>query len=184
MRTLHVLPVIYLGVIFAAACTSNIADDGCGGPMGGGAPDGGAGGHPTDGGCISPTEGEACSSGEVACQPPDPCCTGYEWFCMAGTWQKAGLGCACTVSPPFACGTTTCSAGFYCEDHPPGIAEPDGGVPSDAYTCSPLPAACAATPTCACIEATLSQGDSCSTSFGAMCTEDASGNITIVCLDA
>src|ERR1700679_2678766 len=95
MRTLHVLPVIFLGVIFAAACTSNIADDGCGGPMGGGAPDGGAGGHPTDGGCISPTEGEACSSGEVACQPPDPCCTGDEWFCMAGTWQKAGLGCAC-----------------------------------------------------------------------------------------
>jgi hypothetical protein len=137
------------------------------------------------GGCITPTVGEACSSGEVACQPADPCCTGYEWACPAGTWQQEGLGCSCKMPTPFACGTTTCSAGFFCEQHPPGIAPPpDAGVPVGSYTCSPLPASCASSPTCACLGAALGDGDPCSPSFGAMCEVDGAGNVTIVCIDA
>jgi hypothetical protein len=135
------------------------------------------------GGCISPTVGEACSSTDVACQPANPCCTGYEWTCMAGTWQQEGLGCACQTTPPFACGTTTCSAGFFCQDQPPGIAPPlDSGVPADTYQCLPLPASCGSTPSCSCLQTAPPQG-SCA-GVGSMCSEDASGNITIVCLDA
>ena len=169
-------------LLLVAACGANVvavASSTTAG-AGGGSSSGSVSG--TGGGCISPTVGEACSSGDVACQPPNPCCTGYEWACQSGAWQKLGLGCSCQTSPPFACGTTTCSAGFYCEVHPPGIAPPDGGTPADAYTCAAVPASCASTPTCACIDAAPSQPDSCG--VGATCTEDASGNVTVVCVDA
>lgn len=95
-----------------------------------------------------------------------------------------GAGAGGSVTPPFACGTTTCAAGDFCEAHPPGVEAPEGGVPSGAYTCSPLPVACASTPTCACLAAAISSGDPCSPSFGATCSVDAEGNVSVVCLDA
>jgi hypothetical protein len=152
------------------------------GTGGGGNTTGGGGSIGTGGGCVSPTVGESCSPGEAACQPPNPCCAGYEWGCVAGAWQQEGLECACTTAP-FACGTTTCSEGFYCEVQPPGIALPDSGVAA-GYSCLPLPAACAASPSCACLGAALGDGEPCSPSFGAMCTVDAAGNVTVTCIDA
>jgi hypothetical protein len=148
--------------------------------------DTGAGG---DGGCILPTEGTSCATGENACQPSDPCCAGYEWACVGTppTWQKEGLGCACQAggldAGPFACGTTTCSAGSFCEVQPPGIAGPDGSTLPSSYSCVPLPATCAAAPTCGCIESTLSSADPCSTQNpGVTCASDTSGDVTVYCL--
>jgi hypothetical protein len=146
---------------------------------------------PGDGGCITPVVGEACTSGEVACQPSDPCCAGYEWTCSSssGTWQQAGLGCACQVDAgphdagPFACGSTTCAGDAYCEDHPPGIVGPDGSTLPDAFTCSSLPSSCASNPTCACIEATLPAQDVCSTKTpGVTCSDDGAGHVILHCL--
>jgi hypothetical protein len=145
----------------------------------------------SDGGCITPTVGQACTTSELACQPHDPCCAGYEWTCdvSTGTWQQVGLGCACAVEAglpeagPFTCGTATCPGADFCEDHPPGIRNPDGSVPPDSYECNPIPSSCSATPTCACIEATLSSSDPCSTqpSVNATCTDDA-GHVIIHCI--
>jgi hypothetical protein len=169
--------------LLVAACGGNVVVDGAGA---GGAmtttttSTGGSGG----GDCIAPTVAEACSAGDVACQPANPCCTGYEWVCMGGSWQQSGLGCACMTPVPFACGQMTCTGSDFCMDSPPGIEGPDGGVPPDSFTCAPLPAACAATPTCACIGEAMGPGDPCSPAFGAMCTVDAEGSVTIVCVDA
>jgi hypothetical protein len=143
-----------------------------------------------DGGCIDPTAGAACTSAQAACQPADPCCAGYVWLCTGSpaTWQKEGLGCACTVNPPgdggpFACGTTTCAGDQFCEVQPPGIAFADGSTPPTAYTCASTPAQCAASPTCACIESTLGAQDTCSTHTpGVSCNDDGAWHVTIDCL--
>ncbi|MGH7295315.1 MAG: hypothetical protein ACRELB_10290 [Polyangiaceae bacterium] len=145
-----------------------------------------------DGGCISPTVGESCASGQTACQPQDPCCAGYVWVCTAtggaaGTWQQEGLGCACNVGTgdggPFACGSHTCTGQQFCEVQPPGIAFADGGTPPTAYTCTTVPPACAASPTCACIESTIPPQDVCSTQTpGVSCNDDGAGHVTIDCL--
>ncbi len=141
---------------------------------------------PSDGGCIQAAMNEACTTTEFACQPSNPCCTGYQWVCSAtpgttGTWQKEGLGCACNV--PFACGPQTCAGNTFCEVQPPGIAGPDGSTFPDTYECVLLPSACLATPTCACIEGTLSPSDTCSTQTpGVTCTSDGNGHVTIDCL--
>ena len=142
-----------------------------------------------DGGCINPTVGEACTSPQTACQPSDPCCAGYVWVCTGApaTWQKEGLGCACTVGlgdgGPFACGSTTCASDQFCEVQPPGIAFADGSTPPTAYTCMDLPVQCAGSPTCACIESTLGSQDTCSTQTpGVSCIDDGAGHVTIDCL--
>jgi hypothetical protein len=144
-------------------------------------------GSGSDGGCISPTVGEACTAGESACQPHDPCCAGYMWTCdSSGTWQQTGLGCACQAVPdagPFACGDKTCLEGTYCTAQPPGIVAADGGMIATAYTCVPVPAGCASAPTCACIESTLPSFDACSTkSPGVTCDSDPAGHVTVHCI--
>src|SRR5262249_20515923 len=86
------------------------------------------------------------------------------------------------ASSPFACGTTKCAGGDFCEDHPPGILPADGGTLSDDYECLPIPAACATTPTCKCIQSTLQVGDPCSPiTPGVTCPEDGSGHVEIHC---
>jgi hypothetical protein len=143
-----------------------------------------------DGGCIDPTEGAACTSQQAACQPSDPCCAGYVWGCTGtpATWQKLGLGCTCPIEAgvdagPFACGSVTCSGGQFCEVQPPGIASADGGTPPTGYTCVFVPPACAASPTCSCIESTLSPSDTCSTHIpGVSCMADGEGHVTIDCI--
>lgn len=91
---------------------------------------------------------------------------------------EAGL----SEAGPFTCGTSTCPGGDYCEDHPPGVRTPDGSVPPDGYLCDPIPSSCAATPTCACIQATLSPGDPCSKTAGVTCTDDGAGHVIIHCI--
>ena len=150
-----------------------------------------------DGGCINPTEGQACAPADRACSPGgDICCIGYAWLCDGSThkWTKAGVGCACLPPPmdagtdadaharndggPWACGTTTCSAAQFCEDHPPGIRFPDGGVPPDAYDCTLLPQACRANPTCACVKAAIGNTGAC---MVASCDES-DGHVEVHCL--
>ena len=156
-------------------------------------------GASADASCLAPTVGAACAAGEVACQPTDPCCAGYLWACGPSThvWEKAGLGCAC-INPvdsgadadaakgedagPFACGPRTCSSGAYCTDTTPGVRLADGGAPPDSFACSPVPASCATTPTCACIGASFPAGDVCSTrNPGVTCAEDGGGHVTLHC---
>ena len=153
-----------------------------------------------DAACVVATVGAACSAASAACQPADPCCAGYLWTCDPSThvWEKAGLGCAC-VGPgdaggsdadasraedagPFACGGLTCPGDAYCTDTPPGINFADGGRPPDYFACTKIPASCAATPTCACIEASLPSGDACSTRSPAVtCVDQGAGRVTLHC---
>ena len=113
-----------------------------------------------DGGCIDPTEGAACTSQQAACP------------------IEAGVD-----AGPFACGSVTCSGGQFCEVQPPGIASADGGTPPTGYTCVFVPPACAASPTCSCIESTLSPSDTCSTHIpGVSCMADGEGHVTIDCI--
>lgn len=68
--------------------------------------------------------------------------------CVAG-------GCEAYVAS-FACGDQTCdSRTDYCEAFVPGVQLPDGGGAPIQYTCQPVPSACTATPTCACIGSTV-----------------------------
>jgi hypothetical protein len=147
----------------------------------------GSGGQTTTtgaGGCLEPTEGDACSTSDVACQPADLCCAGYEWTCTNGAWWKAGLGCAC-IPDTFACGKVLCTAGEICVDRPPGVAFPDGGTPPpDAYlSCEPAPAACTGLPTCACAADSRPATDPCSTKIaGVTCADDGAGHVTLQCM--
>jgi hypothetical protein len=53
-----------------------------------------------------------------------------------------------TAASTYACGSGTCTTGqTLCYSFAPGV--PGGGPPTRA--CTPLPAACAANPTCACV---------------------------------
>jgi hypothetical protein len=119
----------------------------------------------TDGGCVSePAAGSACRETQVACATGDRCCLGYAWTCDPTTrsWQKLGLGCACILDAgtdaakrdagPAVCGATTCGTNEYCVHSSGGAQPPDGG--SNARdTCAPIPAACVADPSCACLQA-------------------------------
>jgi hypothetical protein len=54
----------------------------------------------------------------------------------------------------FACGSNMCdSRTQFCQAYLPGILAADAGGPSIYYQCAPLPAACAAAPSCACVTA-------------------------------
>lgn len=192
MRTLHPFFVVpFIAAVFLACGGSAVVPakgQGTGGQGTGGQGTGGQSvrdaGPPTgDGGCIEPTEGQPCTVGDLACQPADPCCAGYEWMCSQGAWQKAGLGCACANPGLFACGPTTCTGAQYCEDRPRGVAPDDGGTPSDSFDCQPLPPSCGGFATCACIQATLSDGDPCSTKQpGITCEDDGAGHVILRCM--
>ncbi len=66
----------------------------CGGTGGTTIGDGGVG----EGGCLegTPTQGAACSQGQVLCNPGDLCCGG-KWSCDAttNTWKLLQGGCPC-----------------------------------------------------------------------------------------
>jgi hypothetical protein len=79
---------------------------------------------------------------------------------------------------PFGCGPTlTCTAAQFCTDQPPGVNVPDGNVGPDAFWCSAIPSACAASPTCTCIKAQVV--GSCSVY---KCDDDGAGHVTVHCL--
>lgn len=149
-----------------------------------GASDGGtsdSGTPPGDGGCVEPTEGTACTQGQHACASGgDVCCIGYAFVCQTSsgggsTWRKESVGCACntgvdsgTTRPDagaVVCGGKPCKANEYCTTAHGGAAPPDGGS-NTSYVCTPLPAACIATPTCACLSNNGGGGCSCSDSSG------------------
>ena len=171
MRTTFLLALPAAALL--AACSSTVG--GAGGQSSSGTTTSGAGG------CQEPTEGESCSDADVACQPADPCCAGYEWTCPNGTWFQAGLGCAC-IPDTFACGKLLCGAGEICVHRPPGVDA--GEVPPDAYVnCEPTPSTCTGTPTCACAADARPGSDPCSTQNpGVTCTDDGAGHVTLQCM--
>jgi hypothetical protein len=78
-----------------------------------------------------------------------------------------------TGSATFACGTATCDVGAqYCLESGGGVPLPDAGSNFSA-TCETLPAACTASPSCACVEAATSNTCPCTTN---------GGGVTIECL--
>ena len=189
-----------LVLALTTACSSSTSDPG-GAPTDG-ASDSATGDSPIDGvsdgptGCVSPTEGAACTSTDVLCKGFEGgCCAGYLWTCTGSTWKRSGLGCPCMPadsgvdardasdtkvedSGPFACGTSlTCAPDKYCHDQAPGIPGPDGGTLPDSYSCDSIPDACKATPTCDCVKTKV---PGCT----GTCTTDAAGHVTMHCMGA
>jgi hypothetical protein len=135
------------------------------------------GSPPSDGGgCIHPTEGQPCTPDQTACSDGNPCSTG-EWTCDQGTMTWGKVVPICDLQAP-NCGPLWCMPGSYCLELGPGVAAVDGGTPSPSYACTALPASCLASPSCACIEASLPAGSECT------CTQDGSGLVTVHCPEA
>jgi hypothetical protein len=88
-----------------------------------------------------------------------------------GTWTCTGS-CPVDAGEPFDCGTQDCTPDEVCTATEPGIAFPDGGVPTPYYQCIPAPAGCAMNDSCACVFPALKQGGyacvpiSCAEPFG------------------
>lgn len=180
----------FLAVACGGATNADLGED-----HDGGADAASADGASDDAACVQPVEGQACSPTTPACaRDGNACCIGYIWQCDGSThkWVKLGLGCACPPPAPdaggdalvtndggpWACGTSTCGATQYCEDHPPGIRLPDGGVPPDAYTCAALPSACRANPTCACVKAAVGNGSGCMVTS----CDESNGHVELHCI--
>jgi len=84
------------------------------------------------------------------------------WVCCADGPSDAGTRAGKDAGSQFACGATTCdSATQYCF----GAV---GGIGGDRYSCETLPAACAATPTCACFKTNTPPFEMCTESHGAV----------------
>ena len=148
----------------------------CGGTTSGVSSDGGLDGA-SDGGCVTPAQGAACTTDQSTCSTGgDACCIGYMWSCVSSaggyTWQKLGLGCPCRApvdggadaarrdAGPIVCGGKTCAANEYCKTASGGAQPPDGGS-NISYSCNPSPAACFAAPTCDCLKANGAGGCMC-----------------------
>ena len=83
----------------------------------------------------------------------------------------------CTTTAPFACATAVCRDGSdYCRGATAAAPLPDGGTPTAAYVCQPLPSTCVASPTCACLRAS----SICGAATLVNCTEHG-GRVTLVC---
>lgn len=130
--------------------------------------------------CASGTAGGACGD---ALTPPS--CVGGEWTCAEG--MVFVTSCACIGRPPAS--TCTCtSSGWRCDDS--GVARrfacgdaltclgggeycmvtlPGAPGAMRSFECRALPAACGATPTCACVMPPRT----------AQCTLSATGDITV-----
>ena len=175
MRVRPLLSALGLALVTASvvlACSAGVANPGLS--------DGGTMMPTGDGGCINPTEGAACTSGDRACSSGgDICCIGYAFACISApsggaTWQKENVGCACTVTfdagahpdaGPIVCGGKACKTNEYCTTSSGGQAPADGGS-NTSYVCGMIPNACVATPTCACLMANGISGCQCNDSSG------------------
>jgi hypothetical protein len=189
LHHLFALASVSLAIVACGGSTASVVGDGNGngGDDGGtdgasNTPDGSSDAALGDGGCLAtePVEGSACTPGQSVCASGgDICCIGYAWQCdpTTRTWRKEGVGCACIVdagSPDtgrpdagsFACGNDLCNGAQYCLTVSGGAQLPDGGTNSSS-TCQDIPAACLATPTCACLKAHQTTcGDMCSDQIG------------------
>lgn len=131
-------------------------------------------------GCIG-TPPECYGNDLQSCCSQDPAgpatCEGGQWRCGgAAAPGCSGTSCVSQTAGPFACGPRTCAGSEYCEVQPGGVGSSDGGSDT-SYACIPIPSSCAATPTCACIEAS----DPCPFQ-GGTCTESASANVMVGCV--
>jgi hypothetical protein len=128
-----------------------------------------------------------CYGSDVqSCCSQDPSgpatCEGGQWRC--GSAVAPGCSGTSCIAPqgggPFACGPKlTCAGSEYCIDQPAGIYVPDAGPLADSFACVSIPSTCAATPTCACIEATP---DACQELPVGTCSQDPAGGVTLDCI--
>jgi hypothetical protein len=87
--------------------------------------------------------------------PPPPFCPSMECGCdgklkCAGGSRPSGFDVGSNQCG-FACGNTTCNGVTeFCEHAAGGVMLPDGGA-NEWWTCKPIPAACVANRSCACI---------------------------------
>jgi hypothetical protein len=96
-----------------------------------------------DGACVPAVEGQACSDGEQPCQPADPCCVGYDWFCNAETHQWAQLRRGCPPPP-------NCDADGGIADASSDVGAVDAG--DDGEPCGVSVMGCSAFPTLPCVD--------------------------------
>lgn len=88
--------------------------------------------------------------------PPPPFCPSMECGCdgklkCAGGSRPSGVDVGSNQCG-FACGNTTCDGVTqFCEHAAGGVMLPDGGA-NEWWTCKPIPAACVADRSCACIQ--------------------------------
>jgi hypothetical protein len=166
MRVRAILSTLGFGLVTSfvvVACTAGVVNPIVGFSEGGVPPTG-------DGGCVNPVEGDPCTQGQATCSSGgDICCIGYAWACETrngtSTWQKENVGCACQVgfdsgikdaaphdAGPVYCGGKACVSNQFCLTGYGGAAPPEGGT-NVSYSCTQIPPACIANPTCACLMA-------------------------------
>jgi hypothetical protein len=158
----------------AAVAMFGAGTAGCGeiaerGGSAGSATGGGSGGAAGGGGDST----DAATSGGYECPPTTECDAGtvLEDTCR-GTFCPVYYGTCYPPAPPpgmdeFSCdGLLNCAVGQVCK-----IAEPFGDGCYD-HDCVPIPAACAADPSCECLASNVSGGSN-------QCTLDGDGNATI-----
>src|SRR5262245_35113679 len=113
-------------------------------------------------GCTNAVDGAPCDDEGASCGGPctDPCSFCNIVTCQLGTWQHMEV----FPAPCFDCGTERrCMAqSTYCD-----VSHSDIGGEPDIYTCMPMPSACSADPTCACIGGHVA-ADACTESEGGL----------------
>ncbi len=131
--------------------------------------------YPTDSCGIADQQG-ICKPRPTACPAvvmPVCACDGVTYgnaceAALAGHDLDAAGGCPAPEGT-FGCGPTFCTVGtHYCQAASGGAFDTP-----PTFTCLPVPGGCGATPTCSCFS-----GEPC----GSMCTQDASGDVTLTCL--
>lgn len=105
---------------------------------------------------LCPASGSVCSG--VDGTKCDEC--GNHCTCTGGKWQCVQTDEACQLAK---CGTSSCSVGSVCVEHPGRCGVPNCVPPPTVYACQPNPAACAsAAATCACASTLCENLCSCS----------------------
>ena len=122
-------------------------------------------------GCGGGEVGAVCENGNWHCPPQSFACVA-DAAIQDGAPTDAGED-VFDAGPPgdggVPCGTATCDArNDYCQNDNGGAVPPEGGSAS-SYTCTPIPAACDAGKSCACINTN-----------GCQCTDNG-GAITVTC---
>ena len=132
------------------------------------------------GGTTVSSAGDACAGAPTACD--DGCGGTYAATCSSTGWACGYTGACATDasddgdvstrdSATFACGAATCDvASQYCSESGGGAQLPDAGS-NFSETCEALPAECAASPTCACVNAATNNGCPCTTNGGGVTVE-------------
>lgn len=150
-----------MGGLAGASGAGAASDGGAGHPQGGKGGQGGVGTAGSGGGespCATASAGQTCNGEGLTCGTcPSACQNCALLRCSQGHWQMQEA----FAAPCFSCGPTLrCQkTATYCHVV--------GGTPT--YSCTPTPASCLPTPTCACLKGFA----------GGTCEDKTGGDITI-----